>query len=67
MAMAVKLFEIKRLSSGMAATLAGLRRVNFFINLHRFNRDVPEDLNFVWRLRVKSRQKLRLVLFSLAA
>jgi predicted HTH domain antitoxin len=37
MAMAVKLFEIKRLSSGMAATLAGLDRVAFLLNLHRFN------------------------------
>jgi len=37
MAMAVKLFEMKRLSSGMAATLAGLDRVNFLLNLHRFN------------------------------
>jgi len=34
MAMAVKLFEMKRLSSGMAATLAGLNRVNFLLNLH---------------------------------
>ena len=37
MAMAVKLFEMKRLSSGMAATLAGLDRVTFLLNLHRFN------------------------------
>ncbi|MEA2102111.1 MAG: UPF0175 family protein [Thermodesulfobacteriota bacterium] len=37
MAMAVKLFEMKRLSSGMAATLAGLDRVHFLLNLHRFN------------------------------
>jgi predicted HTH domain antitoxin len=37
MAMAVKLFEMKRLSSGMAATLAGLDRVAFLLNLHRFN------------------------------
>jgi predicted HTH domain antitoxin len=36
-AMAVKLFEMKRLSSGMAAALAGLDRVNFLLNLHRFN------------------------------
>jgi predicted HTH domain antitoxin len=35
MAMAVKLFEMKRLSSGMAATLAGLDRVNFLLNFHR--------------------------------
>jgi len=46
MAMAVKLFEMKRLSSGMAAKLAGLERVNFLLNLHRFNVsmiDLEED------------------------
>lgn len=46
MAMAVKLFEMKRLSSGMAATLAGLDRANFLLNLHRFNIpmiDLEED------------------------
>ena len=46
MAMAVKLFEMKRLSSGMAASLAGLERVNFLLNLHRFNVsmiDLEED------------------------
>jgi len=46
MAMAVKLFEMKKLSSGMAATLAGLDRVNFLLNLHRFNIpmiDLEED------------------------
>ncbi|EFK10799.1 putative toxin-antitoxin system, antitoxin component [delta proteobacterium NaphS2] len=37
MAMAVKLFEMKRLSSGMAAKLAGLDRVGFLLELHRFN------------------------------
>jgi len=31
MAMAVKLFEIKRLSSGMAATLAGIDRTKFLL------------------------------------
>lgn len=36
MAMAVKLFEMKRLSSGMAASLAGMDRVVFLLNLHRF-------------------------------
>lgn len=35
-AMAVKLFEMKRLSSGMAASLAGMDRVCFLLNLHRF-------------------------------
>ena len=37
MAMAVKLFEIKRLSSGMAAALAGCSRTQFLLALHRFN------------------------------
>ena len=36
MAMAVKLFEMKRLSSGQAAQLAGGERVAFLLNLHRF-------------------------------
>ncbi len=36
MAMAVKLFEMKRLSSGMAAQLAGVNRVTFLLNLHQF-------------------------------
>jgi predicted HTH domain antitoxin len=46
MAMAVKLFEMKRLSSGMAAELVGLSRVAFLLNLHRFNVpmvDLDED------------------------
>ena len=33
MAMAVKLFEMKRLSSGMAAKLVGMDRVPFLLNL----------------------------------
>ncbi|CRI63446.1 conserved hypothetical protein [Thiocapsa sp. KS1] len=36
MAMAVKLYEMKRLSSGMAATLAGVSRVEFIAQLHRY-------------------------------
>lgn len=36
MAMAVKLFEMKRISSGIAATLAGVDRVTFLMSLHRF-------------------------------
>ncbi len=36
LAMAVKFFEMKRLSSGMAATLAGLDRVAFMAELPRF-------------------------------
>ncbi|MDA3938080.1 MAG: UPF0175 family protein [Spirochaetia bacterium] len=46
MAMAVKLFEMKRISSGMAAVLAGIDRVSFLLNLHRFNVpmiDLEED------------------------
>ncbi len=36
MAMAVKLFEMKRISSGMAAQLAGVDRVTFLLSLHRY-------------------------------
>jgi len=36
MAMAVKLFETKRLSSGMAAALAGMSRTTFLLSLHRY-------------------------------
>jgi predicted HTH domain antitoxin len=36
MAMAVKLYEMKRLSSGMAAQLAGVSRVEFLLELHRY-------------------------------
>jgi len=36
LAMAVKLFEMKRLSSGMAALLIGMTRVQFLGELHRF-------------------------------
>ncbi|RLC66331.1 MAG: UPF0175 family protein [Chloroflexi bacterium] len=46
MAMAVKLFEMKRLSSGMAARLAGLDRASFLLNLHRYGVamiDLDED------------------------
>ena len=35
-AMAVKLFELRRLSSGMAAALVGTDRVSFLLNLHRY-------------------------------
>lgn len=46
MAMAVKLFEMKRISSGTAAAMAGYDRVSFLLNLHRFNVpmiDLEED------------------------
>ncbi len=36
MAMAAKLFEMKRLSSGVAARMIGIDRVTFLLNLHRF-------------------------------
>lgn len=36
MAMAVKMFEMKRLSSGMAASLAGIDRTTFLLNLHKY-------------------------------
>jgi len=36
MAMAVKLFEMKRISSGMAAQLAGVDRVTFLLRLHEY-------------------------------
>ena len=36
MAMAVKLFEMKRLSSGMAAKLVGMDRVSFLLSLSSY-------------------------------
>jgi len=36
MAMAIKLYEMKRLSSGMAADLLGMNRVTFLMTLHRY-------------------------------
>ena len=35
-AMAVKLFEMKRLSSGMAAMMAGMDRKQFLMSLHLY-------------------------------
>ena len=37
MAMAVKLFEMKRLSSGKAAKLIGMNRVEFLLSLHHYS------------------------------
>ena len=37
MAMAIKLFEMKRLSSGTAASLAGISRHQFLLRLHEYN------------------------------
>ena len=36
MAMAVKLFELKRISSAFAAEIAGLDRVSFLLELHKY-------------------------------
>jgi len=36
MAMAVKLFEMKRLSSGTAASIAGMDRVSFLLQLSKY-------------------------------
>ena len=36
MAMAVKLFEMKRISSGIAAKLVGVDRVSFLLSLHHY-------------------------------
>ncbi|SDH16957.1 UPF0175 family protein [Halanaerobium congolense] len=48
MAMAVKLFELKRISSGMAAEMAGMDRVSFLLELHRYGVEMinmePEEL-----------------------
>lgn len=35
LAMAAKLFELKRLSSGQAAQMLGMNRVEFLLSLHR--------------------------------
>ncbi len=46
MAMAVKLFEMKRLASGIAAQLAGMDRVTFLLSLQRYGVamiDLEED------------------------
>ncbi|HMM54130.1 MAG TPA: UPF0175 family protein [Candidatus Desulfobacillus sp.] len=44
MAMAAKLYEMKRISSGMAAAMAGVGRVEFLGELHRYGVPVI-DLN----------------------
>lgn len=46
MALAAKLFEMKRISSGVAASLAGVDRVSFLMGLHQFGVaviDLTED------------------------
>lgn len=42
MAMAVKLFEMNRLSSGMAAQLAGIDRVSFLHQLSRYGASMQD-------------------------
>ena len=48
MAMAMKLFEMKRISSGMAALIAGIDRVSFLLTLHKYGISMqnlePQDL-----------------------
>ncbi len=52
MAMASKLFELKRVSSGTAALLAGMDRVSFLLRLHEYgvamidleDSEIEEDL-----------------------
>ena len=48
MAMAVKLFELKRISSGMAAEMVGMDRAAFLLELHRYGVEMinmdPEEL-----------------------
>lgn len=46
MAMAVKLFEMKRISSGIAAQMVGMDRVSFLLQLSRYGVaaiDIDED------------------------
>ncbi|MGM0410710.1 MAG: UPF0175 family protein [Bacillota bacterium] len=49
MAMAVKLFELKRISSGMAAELVGVDRASFLLNLYKYGVEMinmePEELS----------------------
>ena len=48
MAMAVKMFELKRISSGIAAEMVGIDRVTFLLDLHRYGVEMinmePEEL-----------------------
>jgi len=53
LAMFAKLFEMKKISSGMAASILGMKRVNFLLLLHQFNvpivdlteEELLEDIN----------------------
>ncbi len=45
-AMFAKLYELKRVSSGMAASILGMERVEFLLLLHQYQVpmiDIPED------------------------
>jgi predicted HTH domain antitoxin len=45
-AMFTKLFELKKISSGMAASILGMSRVEFLLLLHQYQVsmiDIPED------------------------
>jgi predicted HTH domain antitoxin len=45
-AMFAKLYELKRVSSGMAASILGIERVEFLLLLHQYQVpmiDIPED------------------------
>lgn len=46
MAMVVKLFELKRISSGIAARVVGMNRLDFLLELHKYGVamiDLSED------------------------
>jgi len=47
-AMAVKLFELKRISSGIAAEMVGMERVSFLLELRKYGVEMinmePEEL-----------------------
>ncbi|PUU86551.1 MAG: hypothetical protein CI947_2455 [Halanaerobium sp.] len=48
MAMAIKLFELKRISSGIAAEMVGMERVSFLLELRKYGVEMinmePEEL-----------------------
>ena len=48
MAMPVKLFELKKISSGIAADMVGMDRVSFLLELHKYGVEMinmePEEL-----------------------
>jgi predicted HTH domain antitoxin len=48
MVMAIKLFELKRISSGIAAEMVGMERVSFLLELRKYDVEMinmePEEL-----------------------